>query len=87
MRREKTVVEEAAEMDDSEKKEIVGVLMREQTTIALRLNREQTRQEEMVIHLVNNFIKYRSSMHHPIVLSKNLQIRTLDFTLAFDYYI
>ena len=48
LRREKTVVEQAAEMDDSEKNEIVGVLMREQTSFAMRLNREQTRQEEMV---------------------------------------
>jgi len=48
LRREKTVVEQAGEMDDSEKKEIVGVLMREQTNLAKRLNREQTRQEEMV---------------------------------------
>ena len=42
------MVEQAGEMDDSEKKEIVGVLMREQTNLAKRLNREQTRQEEMV---------------------------------------
>ena len=48
LRREKTVVEQAGEMEDSEKKEIVGVLMREQTNLAKRLNREQTRQEEMV---------------------------------------
>ena len=35
-------------MGDTEKQEIVGVLMREQTSIAMKLNREQTRQEEMV---------------------------------------
>lgn len=48
LRREKTVVEQAGEMDDTEKQEIVGVLMREQTSLAMRMNREQTRQEEMV---------------------------------------
>ena len=41
-------MEQAADMDDSEKQEIVGVLMKEQTNLAMRLNREQTRQEEMV---------------------------------------
>ncbi len=59
LRREKTVVEEAAEMDDSQKQEIVGVLMREQTNMALRLNREQTRQELKVkdLRLKRNLIR------------------------------
>ena len=48
MRREKTVVEQAAEMDDTEKQEIVGVLMREQTSLAMKLNQEQSRQEKLV---------------------------------------
>eukprot|EP00794_Sanderia_malayensis_P006079 gene6079-6782_t len=48
LRREKTVVEEAAEMDESQKKEMVTALMREQTSFAIKINREQTRQERRV---------------------------------------
>ena len=39
-------------MDDSQKQEIVGVLMREHTSLAMKLNRDQTRQEEKVRNLV-----------------------------------
>ena len=48
MKREKTVVEQAGEISDNKKKHMINVLMREQTSIAKKINREQERQEELV---------------------------------------
>lgn len=49
MKREKTVVEKAAEISENRKKEMMNVLMREQTAVALQRNKEQDRQEQMVV--------------------------------------
>ncbi|XP_047146715.1 trichohyalin isoform X1 [Hydra vulgaris] len=51
MKREKTVVEKAAEISENKKKDMINVLMREQTSIAKKINREQERQEELVREL------------------------------------
>ena len=48
MKREKTVVEKAADISDTKKKEMITMMMREQTTMALKINKEQHRQEELV---------------------------------------
>ena len=48
MQREKTVVEQAAMITDKNKKEMINVLMREQTSIAKKITKEQMRQEERV---------------------------------------
>lgn len=49
MKREKTVVDKAADISENRKKEMMNVLMREQTAIALQRNKEQDRQEQMVL--------------------------------------
>lgn len=49
MKREKTVVDKAADISENQKKEMMNVLMREQTAIALQRNKEQDRQEQMVL--------------------------------------
>jgi len=48
MKREKTVVEKAADISDSKKQEMINMMMREQTSMAMKINKEQTRQEELV---------------------------------------
>ena len=48
MQREKTVVERAAEISDTKKQEMITMMMREQTSMAMKINKEQTRQEELV---------------------------------------
>lgn len=48
MKREKTVVEKAAEISDTKKQEMISMMMREQTTMAIKINKEQHRQEELV---------------------------------------
>ena len=48
MQREKTVVEKAADISDTKKKEMITMMMREQTSMAMKINKEQTRQEELV---------------------------------------
>ena len=52
------MVEEAAEMDDSQKQEMMGVLMREHTSLAMKLNRDQTRQEEKVCGITIVFVTF-----------------------------
>ena len=49
MKREKTVVDKAADISENRKKEMMNVLMREQTAITLQRNKEQDRQEQMVL--------------------------------------
>eukprot|EP00111_Clytia_hemisphaerica_P002852 TCONS_00008039-protein len=51
MKREKTRVEQAAEISDSKKQEMISMMMREQTSMAMKINKEQTRQEELVKQL------------------------------------
>lgn len=48
MRREKTVVEQAAEITDNQKQKMINMLMREQTSLAVKIGKEKTRQEELV---------------------------------------
>ena len=48
MKREKTRVEQAAEISDSKKQEMISMMMREQTSMAMKINKEQSRQEELV---------------------------------------
>ncbi|XP_065674284.1 uncharacterized protein LOC136091189 [Hydra vulgaris] len=48
IKREKTVDKKAAERSENKKKDVFNVLMREQTLIAKKINREQERQEELV---------------------------------------
>ena len=83
LRREKTVVEQAADMDDSEKQEIVGVLMREQTNLAMRLNREQTRQEEMVSSEVLPKIARDAICIHAKLESNKLSVLKPSFSCNF----
>lgn len=54
MKREKTVVEKAADISDTKKQEMITVMMREQTSMAMKINKEQTRQEELVCHYNRN---------------------------------
>lgn len=51
MRREKTVVEQAAEITDNQKQKMINMLMREQTSLAVKIGKEKTRQEELVRQL------------------------------------
>ena len=58
MKREKTVVEKAADISDTKKQEMITMMMREQTSMAMKINKEQTRQEELVCHnLQTVFVK------------------------------
>ena len=54
MKREKTVVEKAADISDSKKQEMIKMMMREQTSMAMKINKEQTRQEELVCTIRQN---------------------------------
>lgn len=51
LKREKTVVEKAAVIPETKKQEMINVLMREQTSLAMKISSEQSRQEEQVRNL------------------------------------
>ena len=44
------MVEKAADISDTKKQEMITMMMREQTSMAMKINKEQTRQEELVCH-------------------------------------
>ena len=48
MKREKTVVERASVIPENKKQEMINMLMREQTSLAMKISSEQSRQEEQV---------------------------------------
>ena len=53
MRREKTVVEAAADMSEKKKRQVLNSLMKDQTNMAMSMQREKTRNEEMVWNMIS----------------------------------